>query len=62
MLVKITNIKFHGNPSGRSRAVPCGQVNGGSGMTKLIVAFCSCATNVIVNTCSIAVQYTPPLL
>lgn len=57
MLVKITNIKFHGNSSGRSHAFPCGQVNGGSGMTKLIVAFCSCFTNVTKNTYNIAAQY-----
>jgi len=32
---KYSNIKFHENPSSRSRVVPCGQAD----MTKLIVAF-----------------------
>ena len=32
---KVSNIKFHRNPSSGSRIVPCGQTD----MTKLIVAF-----------------------
>jgi hypothetical protein len=36
---KYSNTKFHENPSSRSRVVPCGQTNGQTGMTKLIVTF-----------------------
>ena len=34
-----SNIKFHENPSSRSRFVPCGQTDGRTEMTKLILAF-----------------------
>jgi hypothetical protein len=35
ILEKVSNIKFHDNPSSGSRVVPCGQTD----MMKLIVAF-----------------------
>ena len=35
---KYSNIKFHENPSSKSRVVPCGQTDGQTDMTKLIVA------------------------
>jgi hypothetical protein len=35
---KSSNIKFHQNPSNGSRVVPCGQTDGVTDMTKLIVA------------------------
>jgi hypothetical protein len=34
---KSSNIKFHENPSSGSRVVPCGQTDGRTDMTKLIV-------------------------
>jgi hypothetical protein len=40
---KFWNIKFHENPSVASRVVPCGQTDGRTDMTKLIVAFHSFA-------------------
>jgi hypothetical protein len=40
---KSQNIKFHENPSSGSRAVPCGQTDRGTEVTKLVVAFCSFA-------------------
>ena len=40
---KVPNIKFHQNPSNGSRVVACGQTDGQTGMTKLIVAFNSFA-------------------
>jgi len=39
---KLSNIKFHENPSNASRVVPCG-TDRRAGMTKLIVAFRSLA-------------------
>ena len=36
---KYPNIKFHKNPSSRSRVVPCGRTDGRTDMTKLTVAF-----------------------
>jgi len=36
---KSSNAKFHENPSSGSRVVPCGQTDGRTDMTKLIVAF-----------------------
>ena len=36
---KYSNIKFHRNPSGGSRVVPCGQKDRLTDMTQLIVAF-----------------------
>jgi hypothetical protein len=36
---KSSNIKFHQNPSSRSRVIPCGRTD----ITKLIVAFRNCA-------------------
>jgi hypothetical protein len=46
-----SNIKFHENPSSGSRVVPCGQTDGQTGMTKLIVAFLSFpnASEVVIN-------------
>ena len=35
----IKPIKFHENPSSRSRGVPCGETDGQTDMTKPIVAF-----------------------
>jgi hypothetical protein len=40
---KSSNIKFHKNPSSGSRVVPCGQTDGQTDVTKVIVAFRSCA-------------------
>ena len=39
VLEKSPNIKFHKNPSSRSRVVPCGRAGRLIDMTKLIVAF-----------------------
>jgi len=39
---KYSNTKFHENPSSGSRVVPCGQTDGLTDMTKLIVAICNC--------------------
>jgi len=36
---KYSNIKFHKNPSSGRRVVPCGQPDGRTYMTKLIVVF-----------------------
>jgi len=36
---KYSNIRFHENPSSESRAVPCGQTDGRTDVTKLIAAF-----------------------
>ena len=36
---KSSDIKFDENPSSGSRVVPCGQTDGRTDMTKLIVAF-----------------------
>ena len=36
---KFSNIKFHENPSSGSRVVPCGQTDGPTVTTKLIVVF-----------------------
>jgi len=36
---KYSNFKFHENPSSGSRVVSCGQTDGQTDMTKLIVAF-----------------------
>jgi len=36
---KISNIKFHENPSNRSRGVPCRPTDGHTCMTNLIAAF-----------------------
>jgi len=36
---KYSNIKYHKNPSSGSRVVPCGQTDGQTDITKLIVAF-----------------------
>jgi hypothetical protein len=38
-----TNIKFHENPFSGSGFVPCGETEGRTDMTKLIVAFCKFA-------------------
>jgi len=38
-LKKYSYIKFHINPSSGSRVVPCGEKDGRTDMTKLIVAF-----------------------
>jgi hypothetical protein len=38
VLENYSDIKFHENPSSGSRVVPCGQTDGQTGMTKLIVA------------------------
>jgi len=40
---KFSNIKFHENPSSGRRVVPCGQTDGRTDLTKLIVAFRCCA-------------------
>jgi len=40
---KYSNIKFHENPSGGSRVVPCGQMEGWTDVMKLIVTFCNFA-------------------
>jgi hypothetical protein len=40
---KYTYTKFHVNPSSGSRIVPCGQTDGWTDMTNLIVAFCNSA-------------------
>jgi len=40
---KYSYIKFHENPSRGRRVVACGQMDGQTGMTKPIVAFCSFA-------------------
>jgi hypothetical protein len=40
---KFSNIKFHENPSSRSRVVPCGHTEGPTDTTKLTVAFCNFA-------------------
>jgi len=40
---KSSNIKFHENPSSGSRVVLCGQTDGQTDVTKVIVAFRSCA-------------------
>ena len=39
ILEKYPNIKFHENPFSGIRVVPCGQTDGRTEMTKLIVAF-----------------------
>ena len=36
---KVSNIRFHENPSSGSRVVPCGQTDRQTDMTKLVVAF-----------------------
>jgi hypothetical protein len=36
---KYLNIKFHENLSSGSRVVPCGRMDGQTGMAKLVVAF-----------------------
>jgi hypothetical protein len=36
---KYSNITHHENPSSRNRVVPCGQMDGQTAMTNLIVAF-----------------------
>ena len=38
---KVSNIKFHQNPTSGSRVVPCVQTDRQTDMTKLIVAFCN---------------------
>jgi len=38
---KYSNIKFRGNSSSGSQAVPCGPIDGRTDMTKLIAAFYS---------------------
>ena len=40
---KSPNIKFHENPSSRSRVVPCGRTDGQRDMTKLPVVLRNCA-------------------
>ena len=42
ILVKIHNMKFHENPPGGNRTVPCGQVEGRTDSTSLNVAFRNC--------------------
>jgi len=39
MFEKYSNVTFHENPSSRSRVVSCGQTDGRTDMTKLIVVF-----------------------
>jgi hypothetical protein len=39
ILIKVLNIKFHGNPFGGSRAATSGQTDRRTDMTKLIGAF-----------------------
>jgi hypothetical protein len=41
---KYSNVKFHENPPSGSRVVPCGQTDGRTEMTKLLVAFCNFAS------------------
>jgi len=41
---KYVNIKFHENPSGGARVVPCGRPDGRTDMSKLIVAIRSFAS------------------
>ena len=36
---KCSDIKFHENPSSGSRVVPCGETDGQTDVTKIIVAF-----------------------
>jgi hypothetical protein len=36
---KYSNVKFYNNPSSESRVVPCGQTDGWTDITKVIVAF-----------------------
>jgi hypothetical protein len=40
---KFSYIKFHEIPSSGNRVVPCGETDGQTDMTKLIVAFCKFA-------------------
>ena len=39
ILKNYSNTKFHENPSSGSRVVPCGQTDGRTDMTKIIIAF-----------------------
>jgi hypothetical protein len=41
---KYSNVKFNKNPTSGSRVFPCGQMDGRTNMTKLIVAFRNFAT------------------
>jgi len=46
---KYSNIKFHENPSNGSRVVPYRCMDGHTGMTKLTVIICNCAS--VPKTC-----------
>ena len=49
---KDSNIKFHENPSSGSRVVPCGQTDGPTDRTKIVVdfrSFASASKNQSVN-------------
>jgi hypothetical protein len=45
--MEVTNIKFHGNPSGGSSTDTCGQTDRHTDVTKLIGAFANMRTHLI---------------
>ena len=53
-----SNIKFYQNPSTGSRVIPCGQTDGQTDITKLIVAFRNFA-NAPKNACLMGNQLAP---